>query len=94
MTPLPFKGGRVRFATGEERYPSGGSPWRCSACGRVGPWTEGWGGYWSLRQEDDGLYADNGAGYPVWCSQPCYSVVLASGACSELKVVTMTRKRR
>lgn len=94
MTPLPFNGGRVRFHDGDDRYPDGKSHWRCSWCGRVGPWTDGWGGYWSFRQEDDGLYADNGNGYPVWCSPKCCAKVQASGACSPLVAPVVTRKRR
>lgn len=93
---LPFNGGRVRFPVGSEfvdTYPSGKAIWRCSACGKVGPWQVGWGGYWSMLDEDDGLYADHGNGYPVWCSGPCEATVVASGACTPLQTPTVTRKR-
>jgi hypothetical protein len=91
---LPFQGGRVRFPDGDTRYPNGKHAWRCSWCGKVGPWQEGWGGYWSYRDEDDGLYADHGRGYPVWCSPECGAQVSASGACSELQQPTVTRRKR
>jgi len=90
----PFKGGRVRFPDGDDRYPNGKAAWRCAACGRVGPWQAGWGGYWSIREEEAGLYADDGAGYPVWCSGECATKVQASGACSAPRSPTVTRKRR
>lgn len=92
---LPFPGGKVRFHDGDTRYPDGRHAWRCAACGTVGPWQEGWGGYWSARDEDDGLFADHGRGYPVWCSAACCATLQAAGECSEVQApVTVRRKGR
>lgn len=91
---LSFAGGRVRFPDGDTRYPTGKHAWRCSWCGHVSPWSETHGGYWSLLQEDDGLYADHGVGYPVWCSAQCQQQVVASGACSPAQAPVAPRKRR
>lgn len=54
-------------------YPNGKATWRCAACGRVGPWTDGWGGWWSILDEESntGLLADDMTNHIVWCSQPC-----------------------
>lgn len=92
---LPFPGGRVRFSDGNTRYPDGRSAWRCAACGLVSPWMAGWGGYWSLLQEDDGLYADHGRGYPIWCSALCQEKLVKLGECSEVAPpVTVERRRK
>lgn len=93
MVTLPFNGGRVRFRDGDTRYPDGRHAWRCSACGRVGPWTATHGGYWSYKDEDDGLFADHGRGYPVWCSEKCEVAVVASGATGPLAPPVVKRKR-
>lgn len=92
---LPFPGGKVRFADGDTRYPDGRHAWCCAGCGKVGPWSEGYGGYWSARDEDDGLFTDHGRGYPIWCSPACQSILSAAGELSPLPhPVTVTRKRR
>lgn len=90
---LPFPGGRVRFPDGDTRYLDGRHAWRCAGCGKVSPWTERHGGFWSHLQEDDGLFADHGRGYPVWCSPECMNVLLAAGELSELPQLRVTRKR-
>lgn len=91
---LPFPGGKVRFPDGDTRYPNGFHAWRCAGCGKVSPWQAGWGGYWSIRQEDDGLFADHGRGYPVWCGAPCHQILLVAGECSALpSPVVVGRKR-
>lgn len=93
---LPFPGGKVRFPDGDTRYPDGRHAWRCAACGKVNPWGPTWGGYWSYRDEDDGLFADHGRGYAVWCSAPCQSMLIAVGECSAalFSEPTVTRKPR
>ena len=92
---LPFPGGRVRFPDGDTRYPDGRHAWRCAGCGMVGPWQDGWGGYWSVLQEEDGLYADHGRGYPVWCGSACQLMLIRAGECSPVSdEVRVTRKGR
>lgn len=91
---LPFPGGRVRFQGGDTRYPDGRHAWRCAGCGTVQPWGSTWGGYWSLRQEDDGLYADHGRGYAVWCSVACRDILIVAGECSGLPAPAVARKSR
>jgi hypothetical protein len=39
--------------------------WQCSACGVKGIWAEGWQGYGSLLDEDDGYFQ------AVTCSKGC-----------------------
>lgn len=90
---LPFPGGRVRFADGDTRYPNGTHAWRCAAFGKVGPWTEGWGGFWSLLQEDDGLYADHGRGYSIWCSPACEADLAALGECLAVAAPVTVERR-
>lgn len=87
----PFRGGKV----GDNPYPTGKWAWRCAACGRVGPWADGWGGYWSVREEDAGLFADTGPkGFPVWCSPACMGRVIASGATNDAGSLVVTRRRK
>jgi len=94
--PLPFNGGRVRNPeTGLPwTYPTGFGAWRCSWCGAVGPWQDGWGGYWSPLQEDDGLMSDHGAGYPVWCGPTCAAKVAETGACARFEAPVFERKKK
>jgi hypothetical protein len=95
VVALPFPGGRVRFPDGGTRYPDGRHAWRCAGCGNVAPWSETHGGYWSLLQEEDGLFADHGRGYPVWCSVDCYKHLVDLGECSDARTgVVVTRKRQ
>jgi hypothetical protein len=93
---LPFPGGRVRFyGTNNTRYNDGRHAWRCAGCGKVGPWQDGWGWYGSALQEDDGVFADHGRGYPVWCGSACMQVLIAAGECSSAPAeVRVTRKGR
>jgi hypothetical protein len=93
---LPHNGGRVRDAGSgfPFQYPNGKSSWRCSWCGKVGPWREGWGGHWSALEEDDGLMSDHDNGLPVWCCPACQGQVVAAGACAPTRAPDVTRKRR
>lgn len=91
---LPFPGGKVRFPDGDTRYPDGRHAWRCAGCGKVGPWQDGWGGFWSYRDEDDGLFADHGRGYPVWCGAACQNALMAAGECSALPQPVIVRRKR
>lgn len=97
MASLPFRGGVVPDCTGSyPAYANGKNAWRCSACGKVGPWMPSSGGYWSLLDEENtGIIADaRPGGWPYWCSPECQGKVVASGATTELVVRTSPKRRR
>lgn len=47
--------------------------WRCWHCDSLEPWGPTHGGYWSIREEEDGLPL------PIFCSDHCRNALIGQG---------------